>query len=83
MLEPDRTRTEFFSTKSCPYCAQMRERLEWDGIAYTEYDVETDAAARARLTELAGPHPMVPVLVEDGVVREVGIGGRGCYVTGG
>ena len=71
---------ELFSTKTCPYCAQLRERLEWDGLEFVEHDVDADAAAAARLFELVGPDAMVPVLVEAGRVREVGIGGRGCYV---
>ncbi len=74
---------ELFATKTCPYCSEVRERLEWEGLAYVEYDVETDAAARARLNELLGPGAMVPVLVEGGRVSQVGAGGRGCYVVGG
>jgi hypothetical protein len=46
-----------------------------------EYDVEADAAARARLHALAGSQRTVPVLVEDGKVVQVGWQGRGC-VTG-
>jgi mycoredoxin len=71
---------ELFVTKSCPYCAQLREQLDWDGREYREQDVEADGAARARLMELAGPSAMVPVLVEDGRVIQIGVAGRGCYV---
>jgi glutaredoxin len=71
---------ELFATKTCPYCAQMRERLQWDGLEYVEYDVEVDRAARARLAELVGANAMVPVLVEGGRVTQVGVAGRGCYV---
>ncbi len=74
---------ELYSTKSCPYCAQMRERLDWDDVTYVEHDVETDAAALARLQALAGGNAMVPVLVEDGRVTQVGVAGRGCYVRNG
>jgi mycoredoxin len=71
---------ELFVTKSCPYCAQVREQLDWDGREYLEYDVEIDGAARARLMGLVGAGAMVPVLVEDGRVVQVGVSGRGCYV---
>jgi len=74
---------ELFATKTCPYCSEVRERLEWDGLEYVEYDVESDPAARTRLNELVGPSAMVPVLVEDGRVNQVGVAGRGCYVGGG
>ena len=54
----------------------------WNGTAsnIVEYDVEADEAARLRLLELVGGDAMVPVLVEDGGVSQVGVGGRGCYV---
>jgi glutaredoxin len=74
---------ELFATQSCPYCAQVREQLDWDGTEYVEHDVEADTAALARLTELAGTNAIVPVVVEDGRVTQVGVGGRGCYVGAG
>jgi mycoredoxin len=74
---------ELFATKSCPYCSELREQLDWDGRDYVEYDVEADGDARARLTSLLGVTPMVPVLVEDGRVLQIGMAGRGCYVGNG
>jgi glutaredoxin len=74
---------ELFASKTCPYCSEVRERLEWDGLDFVEYDVESDAAALARLKALCGPSAMVPVVVEEGRVVQVGAGGRGCYVSGG
>ncbi len=71
---------ELFSSAACPFCAELRERLEWDGAEYLEYDVDADDRARARLAGLVGPQTMVPVLVEDGQVKEVGWHGRGCAV---
>jgi len=74
---------ELFASKTCPYCSEVRERLEWDGLDFVEYDVESDAAALARLKALCGPSAMVPVVVEEGQVVQIGAGGRGCYVSGG
>ena len=74
---------ELFTTRTCPYCAQVREQLDWDGTEYVEHDVEADTVALGRLTELAGPNAIVPVIVEDGRVVQVGVGGRGCYVGAG
>ena len=76
-------RVELFATKSCRYCAELREQLDWDDRDYVEYDIEADGDARARLTSLLGATPMVPVLVEDGRVLQVGVAGRGCYVGSG
>ena len=72
---------ELFSSKTCPYCRQIREELEWDALDYVEYDVDRDRAARERLIELVGANAMVPVLVEDGAVKQIGVAGRGCYLS--
>lgn len=74
---------ELYASKTCAYCDQVRERLEWDGETYVEYDVDTDAAARSRLMQLLGTAAMVPALVRDGRVVAVGEAGRGCYLGGG
>jgi mycoredoxin len=74
---------ELFATKTCPYCSEVRERLDADGLEYVEYDVDADRTARARLSELVGANAMVPVLVEDGRVTQIGADGRGCYVGSG
>jgi len=79
-LEPS---VELFGTSDCPYTADARERLEWDGVAFTEYDVEHDLEARQRLLGLTGGNGMIPVLVKDGRVAEIGWRGRGCYVDAG
>jgi glutaredoxin 3 len=71
---------ELFATATCPSCAELRDHLEWEGRSYVEYDVEVDAEARARLAQLTGSTAMVPVLVEEGEVKQVGWRGRGCYI---
>jgi glutaredoxin 3 len=71
---------ELYGTKSCPYTSDLREDLAWRRIAFTEYDVDADAAARARLLALTGGRAVVPVLVENGRVKAIGWRGRGCTV---
>src|SRR5664279_4894155 len=39
---------ELYGTPACPFTAELREDLEWRGVAFTEYDVESDRAALAR-----------------------------------
>jgi glutaredoxin len=73
---------ELFGAASCPHTREMREWLEWRGDDFVEYDVEADAAARARMRSLTGGQRTVPVLVEDGKVVQVGWQGRGCVVGG-
>jgi len=73
---------ELFGAEGCPYTSELREHLVWNGVAFVEYDVETDAAARARLLALTG-RASVPVLVEHGRVKEIGWRGRCCVVGAG
>jgi glutaredoxin 3 len=71
---------QLFGAAGCPYTTELREHLLWNGVAFTEYDVEADADARARLVSLIG-HSSVPVLVEDGLVKEIGWRGRSCAIS--
>jgi glutaredoxin 3 len=73
-------RVELYGTNACPYTGELREHLEWNRVAFTEYDVEIDAGARDRLLALTGGRRTVPVLVEDGRVTQIGWRGRGCVV---
>jgi len=72
---------ELYGTRSCPYTAELRSELQWDGTPFVEYDVEADAEARRRLCSLVSGAVSVPVLVEDGQVIQVGSNGQGCYVA--
>ncbi len=71
---------ELYTTSGCPHSAAAREDLEWRGVEFVEYDVERDAAARARMLQLTGGARTVPVIVEEGKPAQVGWMGRGCPV---
>jgi len=71
---------ELFGAAGCPYTTELREHLLWNGVAFTEYDVEADPDARVRLVLLTG-RSAVPVLVEDGLVKEIGWRGRSCAIS--
>jgi glutaredoxin 3 len=74
-------KVELYGTASCPYTKEMREWLEFRGREFLEYDVEADPPARARLRALTGSQRLVPVLVEDEKVVQVGWQGRGCVTA--
>jgi len=74
---------ELFGSARCLYTIEMREWLEFRGCDFEEYDVEHDAEARARMLSLSGGQRIVPVLVEDGKMVQVGWQGNGCIVSGG
>jgi glutaredoxin 3 len=71
---------ELFGARSCQFTAELREDLEWRGLAFIEYDVEADPNALQRMLSLTDGERTVPVLVEDGVVKQIGWQGRGCVV---
>jgi glutaredoxin 3 len=71
---------ELFGAAGCPYTSELREHLLWNRVAFVEYDVEADAVARERLRTLTDGKSAVPVLVEDGQVKEIGWRGRTCVV---
>jgi glutaredoxin 3 len=75
-----RADVELFGATACPYTSEVREHLLWNRIAFIEYDVETDIAARARLLALTG-RVSVPVVVERGQVKEIGWRGRTCAIA--
>ena len=74
-------KVELFGTSSCPYTREMREWLEFRGREFLEYDVEADPPARKRLQALLGSQRIVPVLVEDEKVVQIGWQGRGCVIA--
>ena len=73
-------RLELFGSAACEHTQSMREWLEWRGVDFVEYDVEIDPSARARLKTLVPGQRLVPVLVEEATVVQVGWQGRGCVV---
>ncbi len=46
---------ELFGSSGCPYTQEMREWLEFSRRDFVEFDVETDAAALARMRRSHGP----------------------------
>lgn len=77
--EPARV-VELFGTAACPYTGELRDHLHWMRTPFTEYDVDADESALARMLSLTRGCRTVPVLVRDGVVTDIGWRGRGCTV---
>lgn len=73
--------TQLYGTAGCPYTQELREHLLWNDVVFEEYDVERDAEALRRLLALTDGRASVPVLVEDGRVKEIGWRGRACAVA--
>ncbi len=74
-------RVELFGSARCEHTQAMREWLEWRSVDFIEYDVDIDPAARARMRTLVPGQRLVPILIEDGAVAQIGWQGRGCIVS--
>ena len=72
---------ELFGSRSCPYTQELREWLEFRGADFAEYDVDSDSAARDRARSLSGGQFLIPILVENGRVTQIGWQGRGCALS--
>lgn len=71
---------ELYGSKHCPYTTELKEELEWQGEIFVYHDVEDDWEALERMLELTRNQRTVPVLVEDGRIKELGYKGRSCTV---
>lgn len=67
---------EIYVKEGCPYCEKQLEVLDRKGLEYKLYDVKYDQDARKKAMEEYNADK-VPVLVEDGVVQNIGYGGGG------
>jgi glutaredoxin len=72
---------ELYGTERCPYTKEMRDWLELRDAEFQEHDVENDPAARERLMRISGGQRVVPVLVAEGRVVQVGWQGRSCTIN--
>jgi glutaredoxin 3 len=63
-----------YTKPGCPYCRAAKDDLRRRAIAYTEHNVQADAAALRQMLALNGNRRQVPTLVE-GERVSVGFGG--------
>lgn len=71
---------ELFGMADCPFTAEARAQLEWEGTPFVEYDVARDPAAHSRMLALTAGQRTVPVIVDGDRVVEIGWRGRGCLM---
>jgi glutaredoxin len=74
-------KVELFGSAGCEHTQSMRDWLEWRGVAFVEFNVDVDPSARLRMKTLGGGQRIVPMLVEDGAVAQIGWQGRGCVIS--
>lgn len=52
--------TEIYTWQTCPFCIRAKLLLFWKGVQYTEYKIDGDDAARAKMAERANNRRTVP-----------------------
>ncbi|MEO8890874.1 MAG: glutaredoxin 3 [Coleofasciculaceae cyanobacterium] len=59
---PDRIKAnvEIYTWQTCPFCIRAKMLLWWKGVNYTEYKIDGDEAARAKMSERANGRRSVP-----------------------
>lgn len=53
-------KVEIYTWSTCPFCVRAKALLDSKGIAYTNYDITGDEAARAKMIERTGGPKSVP-----------------------
>lgn len=55
-----KAKVEIYTWQTCPYCIRAKLLLWWKGVNYTEYKIDGDEAARAKMAERANGRRTVP-----------------------
>lgn len=56
---------EIYTWRTCPYCLRAKSLLDSKGVHYTEYSIDGDEEARARMSERALGRRTVPQIFVD------------------
>jgi glutaredoxin 3 len=62
---------EIYTWRFCPFCIRAKALLERKGVAYTEYAIDGDDAARAAMADRADGRTSLPQIF----IADQGIGG--------
>ncbi len=63
-----------YTKPGCPYCQAARDHYNSVGLAFSEFDAQTDKARQREMLALTNGDPTVPAIIEDGVWKQSGWG---------
>ena len=66
-----------YTKPGCPYCAKAKDWYSENGISFTEKNAQDNRDFRAEMFTFSNGDPTVPVIVEDGKLKQIGWEGRG------
>jgi glutaredoxin 3 len=64
-------KVEIYTWRFCPFCIRAKALLDRKGVAYTEYAIDGDQAARAAMSARADGRSSLPQIF----INDEGIGG--------
>jgi glutaredoxin 3 len=66
-----------YTKPNCPYCQKARNHYSDLGVPFDDRNAQDVASYRAEMLAITGGDPTVPVIVEDGLLKQIGWDGRG------
>lgn len=66
-----------YTKPGCPYCAKAREFYTGRGIPFRDLNAQDDLDIRREMLSITDGNPTVPVILEDGRLKQIGWEGRG------
>ena len=66
-----------YTKPGCPYCAKAREHYSAMGVIFEDRNAQDNLAYRKEMLAYSDGDPTVPVIVEDGILKQIGWEGRG------
>jgi glutaredoxin 3 len=66
-----------YTKPGCPYCAKARDYYRERGVAFEDRNAQDNLEYRKQMFSFSGGDPTVPVIVEDGKLKQIGWEGRG------
>jgi glutaredoxin 3 len=66
-----------YTKPGCPYCAKAREHYTSKGIKFDDRNAQDNPEYRREMLLASRGDPTVPVIVENGVLKQIGWEGRG------
>jgi glutaredoxin 3 len=56
---------EIYTWSTCPFCIRAKALLSKKGVEFTEYEIDGDEAARAKMAKRANGHRTLPQIFID------------------
>ena len=66
-----------YTKPGCPHCAKARDHYTAEGIAFEDRNAQDNMEYRKEMFSFTSGDPTVPVIVENGSLKQVGWEGRG------